>query len=101
MNVVVFQIIFVLFIVKLLIDGVFVDLCSVEWGDIVNFVMQEVIGCVLYVMFDEVDVVIVFVQCVFQIWKMMLIGVWLCIMLKFQDFVCCNFECIVYMLMVE
>lgn len=91
----------ILFIVKLLIGGEFVELQLKEWCDIVNFVMQEVLVCVLFVMVGEVDVVICFVYVVFVMWKNMLVGVCMCIMLKFQVLICEYLLCIVCMLMVE
>ena len=77
---------------KLLIDGLFVDSQTSEWGDIVNPATQEVVGRVPYATVEEVDAAIASAQRAFQTWRNTPIGARLRIMLKFQDLVRRNME---------
>lgn len=91
----------VVFCICMLIDGQFIELVSLYWQNVVNLVIQDVLVQVLFVIFGEVDVVVVVVKEVFKIWCKIFIGICVCIFLKYQQFICENMSELVYILFVE
>lgn len=91
----------VVFCICMLIDGQFVELVIFYWQDVINLVIQDVLVQVLFVIIGEVDVVVVVVKEVFKIWCKILIGICVCIFLKYQQLICENMSELVYIFIVE
>ncbi|MGU3781112.1 CoA-acylating methylmalonate-semialdehyde dehydrogenase [Burkholderia metallica] len=76
--------------VKLLIDGAFVESATNEWRDIVNPATQQVLARVPFATVAEVDAAVQAAHTAFATWKNTPIAARMRIMLKFQDLVRSN-----------